>query len=76
MNNKSGAYNVFIEINCAVCGKKFKPAPEHALKIGAEGSRNLVCSYSCMRKYEKEHDLLRRDEILQKRDQKRKDKKC
>lgn len=72
MNNKSGAYNVFIEVKCAVCGKMFKPAPEHALKIGGETSRKLVCSYSCMRKYEKEHGLLRRDEILQKRDQKRK----
>lgn len=72
MYNKNGAYNVFVEINCAVCGKKFKPAPEHALKIGGEESRRIVCSYSCMRKYEKEHDFLRRDEILQKREKKRK----
>lgn len=72
MNNKNGAYNVFWEMKCPVCGKKFKPAPEHALKIGAEGSRKLVCSYNCMRAWEKEHDFLRKDEILQKREQKRK----
>lgn len=68
MNNKKGTYSIFVEVNCAVCGKAFKPAPEHALKIGNSIHHpKLVCSYSCMRKYEKEHDLLRRDEILQKR---------
>ncbi len=72
MNNKHGVYDIFIEVKCAACGKGFKPAPEHALKIGGEGSRKLVCSYSCMRKYEKEHGLLRKDEILQQREKKRK----
>lgn len=72
MNNKHNAYNIFLEVKCPVCGKKFKPAPEHALKIGGEESRRIVCSYSCMRKYEKEHEMLRRDEILQKREKKRK----
>lgn len=45
---------------CPVCGKKFLPAPEHAWKIGyeseAERNQNLVCTYSCMRKWEKERE--------------------
>ena len=72
MNNKNGAYSVYSIKKCAVCGKEFHPAPDHALKVGNEFSDRLVCSYSCMRKYEKEHDLLRRDEILQRREKKRK----
>lgn len=48
-----------LPIECPICGKKFIPAPEHYWKIGtsAEGidtrTKN-VCSYSCMRKWEKE----------------------
>lgn len=44
---------------CPVCGKRFLPAPQHAWQIGYESeierNRNLVCTYSCMRKWEKEH---------------------
>ena len=40
-------------IKCPVCEKMFKPAPEHAYKIGKKSTR-LVCSYSCARKWEKE----------------------
>lgn len=40
---------------CPICKKDFHPAPEHAWKIGPESSNNIVCSYTCMRKYEKEH---------------------
>lgn len=38
---------------CPVCGKMFKPAPEHAYHIGSSQKRR-VCTYSCMRKWEKE----------------------
>ena len=65
-------HSKYFEKNCAVCGKRFKPAPDHSLKIGAEGSRQLVCSYSCMRKWEKEHGWLRRDEIRKQKEEKRK----
>lgn len=54
---------------CPICKKKFVPAIEHAWKIGhkrsdvidAEGKyednreNRLVCTYSCMRKWEKQH---------------------
>lgn len=48
---------------CPICGKKFHPVPEHQWRIGGENAKpTLVCTYSCMRKYEKEHDLKRRGE--------------
>lgn len=37
---------------CPICKKNFIPAPEHAWKIGGE-HRALVCSYTCMRVWEK-----------------------
>lgn len=37
---------------CPICGKKFNPAPEHAYYI-KKNRKLLVCSYSCMRKWEK-----------------------
>lgn len=53
-------------VTCPICGKKFIPAPEHAWKIGKinlfknensnqEDRNKLVCTYSCMRKWEKEN---------------------
>ena len=44
---------------CPVCGKKFIPAPEHYWKIGTgpngiDTRTKNVCSYSCMRVWEKE----------------------
>lgn len=48
---------------CPVCGKMFTPAPEHALKIGEAFSSKKVCSYSCMRKWEKENYIMRREEV-------------
>ena len=39
-------------MTCPVCGKKFDPAPEHAYHI-KRGQKNFVCSWSCMRKWEK-----------------------
>lgn len=41
------------EIKCPVCGKMFIPAPEHSYKIGEGIKGELVCTYSCMRKWEK-----------------------
>lgn len=46
---------------CPVCGKKFVPAVEHMWKIGCWGNigefRHVrVCSYSCMRNWEKEQE--------------------
>ena len=49
---------------CPVCGKMFTPAPEHALKIGEAFSSEKVCSYSCMRKWEKENAYIRREEVI------------
>ena len=39
---------------CIVCGKSFLPAPFHAYKVSEE-SRELMCTYSCMLKYFKNH---------------------
>ena len=40
------------EIECPVCGEMFKAADEHSYKIGKNRNK-LVCTYSCMRKWEK-----------------------
>lgn len=69
---KTSGYSMYTERACPICGKMFHPMPDHSLRIGGEGSRQLVCSYSCMRKWEKEHGWLRRDEVLQQREEKRK----
>ena len=47
------------EIKCPVCGKMFNAAPEHSYTIGygekrGKNKKRLVCTYSCMRKWEKE----------------------
>ena len=39
-------------VSCPVCGKMFDPAPEHSYKIGKYRNK-LVCTYTCMRKWEK-----------------------
>lgn len=36
---------------CPVCGEKFKPAKEHAYHI-EQNKNKLVCTYSCMRKWQ------------------------
>lgn len=55
------------ERKCPICKKNFIPAPYHAWKIGnyiddefgdevnTGGHGKLVCTYSCMRKWEKAH---------------------
>lgn len=39
---------------CPICGKNFIPAPEHGWRVGSEKEYKLVCSYTCMRVWEKE----------------------
>ena len=52
---------------CPVCGKKFFYDPEHAYLIGfgrnGYGGKK-VCSYACMRNWEKENHIKRRDDRL------------
>lgn len=53
MNNN--VTNIHItERKCPICGKNFIAAPYHQWKIGYYKRPKLVCSYSCMRKWEKE----------------------
>jgi hypothetical protein len=40
------------EILCPVCGEMFQPAEQHAYYIG-KNQKKRVCTYSCMRKWEK-----------------------
>lgn len=42
---------------CPICKKEFLPAPEHAYDIILKGGggRKLVCSYHCMRQWEREY---------------------
>ena len=46
------------EIKCPQCGKMFQPAPEHSYHEG-NAKVKLVCSYHCMREWEKEHPTAR-----------------
>ena len=48
-------YRMFVKKTCPVCGLEFIPAPMHSYKVGNSAHNKLVCSYSCMRKWEKEH---------------------
>lgn len=38
---------------CPVCGKQFEPAPYHVYKIYVKYSHKLVCSWHCVREWEK-----------------------
>lgn len=40
-------------VKCPICGEMFSPTAEHAYKIGEGNKSQLVCTYSCMRKWEK-----------------------
>ena len=48
------------KIKCPICGEKYHPEPEHAWRIGHGEKGIKVCSYTCMRKWEKEHKIRRR----------------
>lgn len=51
MDNFVG-YDDFHKIPCPVCGKMFKPAPEHIYHI-RKNKRDLCCSWTCQRNWEK-----------------------
>ena len=58
MSKRADEYldDYYASITCPICGKVFIPAVEHVWAIGdwEQDVRNdLVCSYSCMRKWEK-----------------------
>lgn len=52
---------ILMPAKCPICKKKYYPAAQHAWRIG-NGNGARVCSYSCMRKWEKEHHYKTRDE--------------
>jgi hypothetical protein len=45
------------KIQCPVCGEMFKPAAEHIYHIGSN-KRDLCCSWSCMRNWEKHKKVI------------------
>ena len=63
---------------CPICKKRFLPAPEHAWRIGGRvdfvnndyvGRDNpLVCTYTCMRVWEKARDAEEAEQRKQKRE--------
>ena len=53
MNNNITKTHI-MERKCPICGKNFIPAPYHRWEIGYTVQHKLVCSYSCMRVWEKE----------------------
>ncbi len=48
-------YKTLKLLKCPICGKKFIPAPYHAYRIGGCESTRVVCSYTCMRVWEKKN---------------------
>ena len=46
------------EIECPECGKMFRPAVQHSYYAGGNKSK-LVCSYRCMREWDKKHPTKR-----------------
>lgn len=46
------AENNVSQIACPICGKMFKPAPEHIYSVG-KNKKKLAYSYTCVRKWEK-----------------------
>lgn len=38
---------------CPICGETFRPAPQHIYAIGSPSMRKTVCSYTCMRAWER-----------------------
>lgn len=58
--NESKIESILISRICPVCGKEFYPAPMHVYKAGEK----LVCSYSCMLKYQSEKKTDRRSKIV------------
>ena len=44
-------------IQCPVCGKMFKPAPQHIYHI-KNNKKNYCCSWTCMRNWEKHKTVM------------------
>lgn len=40
---------------CPVCGKSFVPAPQHVYKIHVGDNDRKVCSWTCVRTYERKN---------------------
>lgn len=62
VGKKSRRYNdEFMESEiCPCCGKEFVPAPQHSYKVKIGRGDTLVCSYSCVRFWEKEQENSRK----------------
>lgn len=63
MAKKDGIQFEYRLIKCPICGKKFHPVPEHQWKVGYSHNGfggKPVCTYTCMRKWEKENHIKRR----------------
>lgn len=48
------------ERECPICGKPFSPTVQHIYKVGKSANRKFVCSYTCMRNWEKNPGLLKK----------------
>lgn len=48
------------ERECPICGKPFSPTVQHVYKAGKSANRKFVCSYTCMRNWEKNPELLKK----------------
>jgi len=42
---------------CPVCGRKYIPAPQHIYRAGSKEHGFRVCSWGCVRKWEKAREL-------------------
>lgn len=60
MSKEDGIHFEYRKIKCPICGKEFHPEPEHSWRIGHSVEGKKVCSYTCMRKWEKENQFKRR----------------
>lgn len=47
-------------IECPQCKKMFNPATEHSYYAG-DNKKKLVCSYNCMREWDREHPIKLKD---------------
>lgn len=43
-------------VKCFVCGKEFIPAPENVYKASIKGKVKHLCSWSCLRKLQREKE--------------------
>lgn len=84
-NTYSNTYTsctAIVDQECPICGKNFIPAPYHQWKMINRKTKGIhwvnVCSYSCMRKAEKEiekADIEKQEKKRMEREQKKKEKK-